>query len=64
RGLLECTYHALENAGIPVASVAGSRTSCYVGSFSREYAALLQRDPQLQARYEAVGTGTAMLANR
>ncbi|KAI9742337.1 MAG: hypothetical protein M1818_003870 [Claussenomyces sp. TS43310] len=64
RSLLECTYHAFENAGIPTASVVGSRTSCYVGSFSREYEAVINRDPQLQAKYVAVGTGTAMLANR
>ncbi|EDN95526.1 hypothetical protein SS1G_11404 [Sclerotinia sclerotiorum 1980 UF-70] len=64
RSLLECTYHALENAGMPMASIIGSRTSCYVGSFSREYEAMINRDPQMQAKYVAVGTGTAMLANR
>ncbi|QSZ36869.1 hypothetical protein DSL72_006752 [Monilinia vaccinii-corymbosi] len=64
RSLLECTYHALENAGIPMASIIGSRTSCYVGSFSREYEAMINRDPQMQAKYVAVGTGTAMLANQ
>ena len=64
RSLLECTYHAIENAGIPMDSVAGSKTSVFVGSFSREYEALLARDPQMQAKYVATGTGTAMLANR
>ncbi|KAJ5094368.1 hypothetical protein N7456_010229 [Penicillium angulare] len=64
RSLLECTYHALESAGIPLESIIGSRTSCYVGSFSKEYAAVINRDPQLQAKYTAVGTGTAMLSNR
>lgn len=45
-------------------AVAGSKTSVFVGSFSREYDALLSRDPELYAKYKATGTGTAMLANR
>lgn len=64
RGLLECSYHALENAGIPIASIIGSRTSVFVGSFSREYETVISRDPQLQAKYLATGTGSSMLANR
>ena len=44
--------------------VANSKTSVHVGSFSREYEAILLRDPELQAKYMATGTGTAMLANR
>ena len=64
RSLLECTYHSLENAGIPIASVVGSRTSVFVGSFSHEYETMLSRDPQMQAKYMATGTGSAMLANR
>ena len=64
RSLLECTYHALENAGIPLDSIVGTRTSCYVGSFSKEYGTLLSRDIQLDAKYTALGIGTAMLSNR
>lgn len=47
-----------------MAKVVGSQTSVHVGSFSREYETLVSRDPQLQAKYLATGTGTAMLANR
>lgn len=64
RSLLECTYHAFERAGIPIQAVAGSRTSCYVGSFSRDYETVVTRDPLTQPRHTAVGVGTAMLANR
>ena len=83
RGLLEGTYHALENgrlyhpskiqkltcnasltAGIPMETVIGSKTSVFVGSFSREYDVMFCRDPELQAKYKATGTGPAMLANR
>ena len=42
----------------------GSKTSVYVGCFSREYETMIQRDVDLQAKYLATGTGTAMLANR
>lgn len=49
---------------MPLTEVAGSSTSVHVGSFSREYETVLLRDPELQAKYMATGTGTAMLANR
>ena len=52
------------SAGVPLTDVGGSRTSVHVGSFSREYETILLRDPELQAKYMATGTGTAMLANR
>lgn len=45
-------------------SVIGSKTSVFAGSFSREYETLFARDPELQAKYKATGTGAAMLANR
>lgn len=44
--------------------VVGSKTSVHVGSFSREYETLFARDPELQGKYQATGTGNAMLANR
>ena len=51
-------------AGVPLEKAAGSKTSVFVGSFAREYEALLTKDPELQARYQATGTGPAILANR
>ncbi|MCJ1393516.1 hypothetical protein MMC18_006391 [Xylographa bjoerkii] len=64
RGLLETTYRALENAGMSLLQVAGSKNSVYVGCFTREYEALVARDPEMQTKYLATGTGTAMLSNR
>jgi len=64
RGLLECTHHAFENAGIPLQMVNGSKTGVYVGSFAREYDTLFSRDPDLQPKYQASGTGQAMMSNR
>ncbi|KAF2279780.1 phenolpthiocerol synthesis polyketide synthase ppsA [Westerdykella ornata] len=64
RGLLECTYHALENSGIPLETVTGSKTGVFVGCMGREYDWTLARDPDSQHQYHAVGSGSAMLSNR
>ena len=44
--------------------VLGSKTSVYVGCFTREFEQLLARDPEHNLKYIATGTGTAMLSNR
>ncbi|KAI0021287.1 hypothetical protein F4780DRAFT_790484 [Xylariomycetidae sp. FL0641] len=64
RILLESTYHALESAGIPHGSVAGTRTSVYVGNLRAEYASLYGDDDEINAKYQATGTSGAMLSNR
>ena len=64
RMLLECTYQAIENSGMPMDSVKGTRTSVYVGAFANEYEHLLLKDTQTPAKYFATGVGVAMLANR
>ena len=45
-------------------SVIGSKTCVYVGTSSRDYEALLLRDPESPAKYLGTGIGTSMLANR
>ncbi|KAI4248190.1 MAG: hypothetical protein LQ352_005995, partial [Teloschistes flavicans] len=64
RGLLETVYRALENAGVPFHNALGTKTSVYVGCFTREYEQLLGRDGEMDLKYIATGTGTAMLSNR
>ncbi|KAE8858793.1 hypothetical protein PTNB73_08273 [Pyrenophora teres f. teres] len=64
RGLLESTYHALENAGISLKEAGGSKTGVFVGCFAKEYDTMFSRDTDLQPKYQASGTGSAMLANR
>ncbi|KAI1383543.1 putative polyketide synthase [Hypoxylon trugodes] len=64
RWLLETAYRALENAGISMESVAGSRTAVYTGSFSLDYLLQLARDPECPPTYAALGLGLSMLANR
>ncbi|RMZ80672.1 hypothetical protein DV738_g2743, partial [Chaetothyriales sp. CBS 135597] len=58
RGLLETAYRAFEN------DIIGSDTGVFVGCFTREYEAIQFKDPEVNLRYIATGTGTTMLANR
>lgn len=64
RILLEVVYEATENAGIPISSLAGSDTGCYVGCFTSDYDQIAKRDPETLPKYHAVGTGQAILSNR
>ncbi|KAH2773310.1 hypothetical protein KXW10_002572 [Aspergillus fumigatus] len=64
RMVLETVYRALENAGLPMEKVAGSKTSVIAGSFSDDYFLLQTKDPLDMPKYTAVGTSRNMLANR
>ena len=45
-------------------SLAGSDTSCYVGSFSKDYTEMMAADQEDLPLYYGIGTGTAILSNR
>ncbi|OXV05636.1 hypothetical protein Egran_06595, partial [Elaphomyces granulatus] len=64
RILLEVVYEATENAGIPMSTLAGSNTSCFVGCFTRDYGELGKRDIDLVPKYMALGAGNSILSNR
>ncbi|GFN14344.1 polyketide synthase [Aspergillus tubingensis] len=64
RKLLEVTYEALENAGIPQEKMHGSNTGVYVGNFTNDFLNMQYKDPEYSSRYTATGTGLAVLANR
>ncbi|KAF2465949.1 BcPKS1, polyketide synthase [Lindgomyces ingoldianus] len=64
RILLETCYRALENAGMPMEHVHGSRTGVYTGSMSDAYKLLLVRDSDDFPQYAATGVAVNMLANR
>ncbi|KAL4745177.1 hypothetical protein BDW72DRAFT_198893 [Aspergillus terricola var. indicus] len=64
RILLEITYHALENAGIPISTIAGTRTSVHTGTFAEDYKGFFIEDPQFAGRYAASSLSPNMLANR
>ncbi|RDW95260.1 hypothetical protein BP5796_01023 [Coleophoma crateriformis] len=61
---LECTYEALENAGLKLDSIANSDTSVYSGIFARDYHESLFRDIETLPRYFNTGNGAAMFSNR
>jgi acyl transferase domain-containing protein len=64
RVLLETTYEALENAGIPQESIRGSATGVYVGYFSRDYDRMVYKDTSDIPRHHITGTGDAIVSNR
>ncbi|KAG9187092.1 hypothetical protein G6011_04963 [Alternaria panax] len=64
RLLLEVTYEALENSGTPLARISGSKTSCYVGCFTKDYEEMQRRDMELAPKYQSTGASQTMLSNR
>ncbi|KAH9903662.1 polyketide synthase PksD [Xylariomycetidae sp. FL2044] len=64
RWLLETSYRALENAGIPIEKVAGSDTAVFSSSMAEDYTRVVSRDPEGSPLATATGTTACMLANR
>ncbi|ORX95044.1 BcPKS1, polyketide synthase [Clohesyomyces aquaticus] len=64
RMLLETTFRAFENAGIPLGDLRQSNTGVYVGCMDDDYKLLLVRDIESIPTYAATGAGQSMLANR
>lgn len=61
---METVYEAMESGGMSMEDMAGSDTSCYVGSFSRDYYEIIDRDPETAPLYSVTGNGAAILSNR
>ncbi|KAH7141842.1 beta-ketoacyl synthase domain-containing protein [Dactylonectria macrodidyma] len=64
RILLEVTYEALENAGLPIESMRGSDTSVHMAMFARDYDRMGYRDMAQVDMNHIIGSGEAILANR
>jgi acyl transferase domain-containing protein len=47
-----------------MSKVAGSNTSVHIGCFTREYDCIMGRDPEVDWKYMASGSGGALLSNR
>ena len=60
RTLLECSYHAVEDAGYKISDVANSKVGVFIGTENNEYEQYLNRDHPLFL----VGASNAMVANR
>ncbi|KAM3069262.1 hypothetical protein ACMFMG_010772 [Clarireedia jacksonii] len=64
RGLLETAYLALENAGITLDQVSGSKTSVFTGCFTDDYKMMYASDPEQSSLYGMTGVSSSLLANR
>ncbi|KAI0003422.1 putative polyketide synthase [Xylariaceae sp. FL0662B] len=64
RKLLEVTYEAFDNAGVPLKKVFGSRTGVFVGNFNNDHQLMQLRDPDLTLPYAVTGGGPTILSNR
>ncbi|CZR60866.1 related to polyketide synthase [Phialocephala subalpina] len=64
RILLETTYEALENAGIPQEKIRGSDTGVYVGYFARDYDRMVFKDTSDLPKQHITGGGDAIVSNR
>lgn len=64
RWILEVSYEALENAGIPMTSLPGSDTGTFVGCFTQDYDLVASADIFSTGPYMATGNGATMLSNR
>nr|POF04498.1 reducing polyketide synthase pks1 [Quercus suber] len=64
RILMECTFEALENAGIPKESVIGKNVGVFAGGSFADYELNNCRDTDTSPMYQATGCAAAMLSNR
>ncbi|KAH9905928.1 hypothetical protein F4778DRAFT_779319 [Xylariomycetidae sp. FL2044] len=64
RRVLETSYHAFENAGIPLESLKGSTTAVYAAFMSDEYLRMYSMDPETIPPQGIMGTVPSILANR
>lgn len=64
RILLQTTYEALENAGMPLEDIRGSKTAVYISSFVYDYQRMGYKDLSQVSGSHMAGTGMAMLSNR
>ncbi len=61
---LEVAFEALEAAGLPDSSLAGSRTGVFIASYHSDYARMLYRDPEWIDARTLTGAVHAVVPNR
>lgn len=64
RMLLELTWHALEDAGIPPLSIAGRNVGVYVGASMVDYQSGASHDPAVMESHFMTGNSLSILSNR
>jgi myxalamid-type polyketide synthase MxaE and MxaD len=64
RLMLEIVWEALEDAGIPPCSLAGSQTGVFIATLTSDYSDILMRDLRRAEAYSGPGTANCVVANR
>ncbi len=64
RLILECTYEALENAGIPRHKLVGQNVGVYAGGSFTDYELNNLRDVDTCPMYQATGSAPSLMSNR
>ncbi|KAL7948053.1 putative polyketide synthase [Trichoderma barbatum] len=64
RHLLECTYEALENAGLPRNTISGSNTGVFIGGTSSDYRLGTLKEVEQIPMYDATGNHQSIQAGR
>ncbi|KAI0393940.1 polyketide synthase PksD [Xylariaceae sp. FL0594] len=64
RWLLETSYHAFENAGIPLHELSGTDTAVLSSSMTDDFMRIVSKDPENSPIATATGTTACILANR
>ncbi|CZT04695.1 related to polyketide synthase [Rhynchosporium agropyri] len=64
RILLECTFEALDSAGIPKHEIVGKNVGVFIGGSFAEYESQLFSDTEAIPMYQATGNAFAMQSNR
>uniref|UniRef100_A0A8C4RWS8 Reducing polyketide synthase PKS1-like n=1 Tax=Erpetoichthys calabaricus TaxID=27687 RepID=A0A8C4RWS8_ERPCA len=62
--LLECTFRALEDAGIPMEKASGTSTGVFIGLMNRDYEMILNNVASTINHYNGTGTAMSIAANR
>ncbi|XP_064019023.1 uncharacterized protein LOC135185832 [Pogoniulus pusillus] len=62
--LIECTYKALEDAGVPVEAISGTKTGVFIGLMNRDYEIVTSRAVSEINHYDGTGAAMSIAANR
>ncbi|XP_046556235.1 mycocerosic acid synthase-like polyketide synthase [Haliotis rubra] len=64
RQVLECTYMALEDAGITRQQIAGQEVGVYIGCMNNDFTQMSNKHPYLVDNYSVTGTAVSVVSNR
>ncbi|XP_015275365.1 PREDICTED: phthiocerol/phenolphthiocerol synthesis polyketide synthase type I PpsD-like [Gekko japonicus] len=62
--LLECTYRALEDAGVTPEDISGTKTGVFVGLMNRDFESISRRAVAKINHFDGTGTAMSIAANR